>query len=95
MIEIELLSVGPATSALKHRYMIPFVMAPSADGTKRVSERKSTTSLSRAFSDPLVSPPVYFEPKMVAARESGWENMLERVLERWLEAVLNETRTRA
>jgi hypothetical protein len=75
--------------------MIPFIAPPPADGTRRVSERISTTSLSRAFSDPLVSPPVYFEPKVVAARESGWEDMLERVLERWLEAVLDETRCKA
>lgn len=75
--------------------MIPFITPPLADRTRRVSEQKSTTSLSRAFLDPLVSPPVYFEPKVIAARENGWEDMLERVLERWLEAVLSETRTKA
>lgn len=85
--------LSPAISALKHRYTIPIVTPSYVEGTKRVTEQKSTTSLSRGFSDPLVSPPVYFEPKLVAAREDGWENMLERVLDRWLEAVLNETRT--
>lgn len=77
--------------------MIPFItpQPPAVDGIKRLVEQKSTTSLSRAFNDPLVSPPVYFEPKLIAGREPGWDEMFERVLMRWLDVVLAEKRTRA
>lgn len=84
------------SSALKLRYMIPFVTPRALDAAKRgITEQKSTSTLSRAFSDPLVTPPVVFEPKVIAAREAGWEDMFENVLLRWLDAVLAEKRTKS
>lgn len=76
--------------------MIPFItpQPPAVDGIKRLTEKSSTTSLSRAFNDPLVSPPVLFEPKLIAGREPGWDEMFERVLMRWLDVVLAEKHTR-
>lgn len=75
--------------------MIPIItpQPPPVDGIKRLTEQKSTSTLSRAFNDPLASPPVLFEPKIIAAHENGWEDMFERVLIRWLDVILNEKRT--
>ncbi|KAF8321250.1 hypothetical protein DL93DRAFT_2073052 [Clavulina sp. PMI_390] len=86
-------------AALKLRYMIPFVLPqppqPAIQGLKRVTEQKSSSSLSRAFNDPVISPPVLFEPRVIAAKEEGWEDMFQRALVRWMDAVLEEKRTRA
>lgn len=83
-------------SALKLRYMIPFITPRALDPSKHnLTEQKSTSTLSRAFSDPLVTPPVVFEPKVVAAREEGWEDMFEKVLMRWLDVVTAEKRMKS
>lgn len=73
------------TSAVGLRYMIPIAASHDSLG--------KSLKLPRTFVDPILSPPVYFDPKIPAGREAGWEDMLERVLLRWLDAVLAETRS--
>lgn len=51
-----------------------------------------TRRASGHFNDPIISPPVHFESKVVAGREPGWEAMLETTLFRWMDAVLAEIR---
>jgi hypothetical protein len=73
-------------SALKLRYMIPITSSPGPQ-IPTITRRTSGH-----FNDPIISPPVHFEPKVVAGRESGWETMLETTLLRWMDAVLAEVR---
>ncbi|KAH8926205.1 hypothetical protein BT69DRAFT_1019874 [Atractiella rhizophila] len=41
---------------------------------------------------PIVAPPPAFEPKVVARKEQGWEDMLEHAVLRWVHALVEETR---
>ncbi|KAF8335400.1 uncharacterized protein EI90DRAFT_3153008 [Cantharellus anzutake] len=75
-------------AAVGLRYMIPFTDSPLAeDGSAK------RLKLPRTFIDPILSPPIFFDPRVPARREEGWEDMLERALFRWLDAVLLETRS--
>lgn len=42
------------------------------------------------FSVPEV--PVHFDALLVARRDPGWEDMLENVVERWVQVVVDERR---
>jgi hypothetical protein len=35
-------------------------------------------------------PPIFFDVRVVAHRDEGWEDMLERILLRWMLAVVQE-----
>ena len=37
-------------------------------------------------------PPLIFDPRLVARKDDGWEAMLEAVVLRWVQAVVEETR---
>jgi hypothetical protein len=37
-------------------------------------------------------PPIFFDARVVAHRDEGWEDMLERILLRWMLAVVQERR---
>jgi hypothetical protein len=39
-----------------------------------------------------VAPPTLFDAPTIAKREQHWEDMLEAVLFKWVEAVVNEKR---
>ena len=53
----------------------------------------SPSALLQTFSEPSVrEPPILFDAKVVAKRADGWEDMLENVLLRWVEKVVEERR---
>jgi hypothetical protein len=39
--------------------------------------------------------PIFFDARVVARRDDGWEDMLERTLLRWTSAVVEERRNRS
>lgn len=72
---------------MKLRYMIPFTaMLP----TQPAPPKKHR--LDNMMPDPMLSPPVHFDPKLVANRDQGWQDMLQLAVLRWLEAVVSEKR---
>ncbi len=38
-------------------------------------------------------PPIFFDARVVARRDDGWEDMLERLLSRWTQALVDERRS--
>jgi len=74
-------------AALKLRYLILFVTT-SGGSAGLASPRKGTRLM-----DPSVSPPLFFDPKIIARRDKGWEDMLETAASRWVEVVVEEART--
>ena len=40
----------------------------------------------------ICEPPILFDAKVVAKRADGWEDMLENVLLRWVEKIVEERR---
>lgn len=53
----------------------------------------SPSALLQTFSELSVrEPPILFDAKVVAKRADGWEDMLENVLLRWVEKVVEERR---
>lgn len=79
--------------------MVPFVNVPPSSpehAAATAKQAKRIRTISRPFlPDPLVTVPIYFDPKIVAAKDEGWEEMLEKVLMRWLDIILMEKRTKA
>ncbi|KAI0052227.1 hypothetical protein FA95DRAFT_1533516 [Auriscalpium vulgare] len=83
-------------AALRLRYLLPVVSpappetllrSPSGDtGTPLTSPSPSKTRF------PTSEPPVYFDARVVARRDDGWEDMLEQTLERWVQVVVDERR---
>ncbi|KAI0065172.1 hypothetical protein BV25DRAFT_1822288 [Artomyces pyxidatus] len=83
-------------AALRLRYLLSIVtpalpLIPDSrplavDGTPLQSPSPSTVKF------PTNEPPVYFDARVVARKEDGWEQMLENVLERWVRAVVDERR---
>jgi hypothetical protein len=39
--------------------------------------------------------PIFFDARVVARRDEGWEDMLERTLLRWTSVVVEERRNRS
>lgn len=76
----------PVFSALKLRYLIQFVTA-SGGSAGLTSPRKGS-----GIMDPSVSPPLSFDPKVIARKDPGWEEMLESAVLRWVEVVVEEAR---
>jgi len=87
------------SSALKLRYMLP-IQTPSQPLAMPLTTSTSGTPLSSPsaaaqkfqFGKADREPPILFDAKVVAKKDGGWEDMLERVLYRWMEKVLEERR---
>lgn len=72
---------------MKLRYMIPFTATQPS-----LNEPPKKHRGDQMMSDPVLSPPVHFDPKLVANRDHGWQDMLQGAVLRWLEAVIAEKR---
>ena len=46
------------------------------------------------FRFPTAEPPITFDAPLIARHEPGWEDMLERLAVRWMQAVVDEKRGR-
>ena len=92
------------SSALKLRYSLPIVMPSSK---RRDASTRPGTPGSGGGGTPVVSPiastitfpagiapddAIIFDAPLVARMEEGWELMLERVVFKWMEAVVSERR---
>lgn len=52
-----------------------------------------TPSPSKArFSSSSTEPPIFFDAPLVARREDGWEDMLENLVLKWMNVVVEERR---
>ena len=89
-------------SALKLRYSLPIVLPNSkrregpgtrpgtpAQGTPLSSPQASTVSFPSGIAPEDV---IVFDAPLVARMEEGWELMLERVVFKWVDAVVSERR---
>ncbi|KAF9267114.1 hypothetical protein L218DRAFT_955597 [Marasmius fiardii PR-910] len=84
--------------ALKLRYMLPIVTPAIPAGPRPPNSKPPSTNntpltspVTRKF--PTDEPPILFDAKVVAKRDAGWEDMLERVLLRWMWRVVDEQRS--
>ncbi|KAJ8689192.1 hypothetical protein PTI98_013241 [Pleurotus ostreatus] len=81
--------------ALKLRYLLPIHIPPAhsrhSNAHKPLPAIPKPSSTSSTPSHPPVAP-LTFDPKLIARKEEGWENMLEAVLDRWIEAIVEERR---
>ena len=99
-----LCSSSSFSSALKLRYSLPIVMPSSK---RRDASTRPGTPGSGGGGTPVVSPiastitfpagiapddAIIFDAPLVARMEEGWELMLERVVFKWMEAVVSERR---
>ncbi|KAF9530123.1 hypothetical protein CPB83DRAFT_851602 [Crepidotus variabilis] len=88
--------------ALKLRYLLPISMTSQLlpSGTSRPGSNANTPATSpsammQKFTFPIrpnQTTPIIFDAKVVAKKEDGWEDMLENVLFRWMEKVVDERR---
>ncbi|TFY78686.1 hypothetical protein EWM64_g5330 [Hericium alpestre] len=84
-------------AALKLRYMLPIAAPPRPASSLKPSSADTTPLTSPSpslvrFPTLNVEPPVMFEARVIAHKDGGWEDMLEQVFSRWVEAVVNERR---
>lgn len=79
-------------SALKLRYMLPIQMFANEPNSAAVSPAVSPSSRTFSQGSKARECPISFNLKVVAKREEGWEDMLENVLFRWMEKVVDERR---
>ncbi|KAJ7577931.1 hypothetical protein C8J56DRAFT_836115 [Mycena floridula] len=79
--------------ALKLRYILPIVAASQAPKTSSNTNTPLTSPSPSAHRFPTNEPPILFDAKVVAGRLEGWEEMLERLVLRWVDEVVLETRT--
>ena len=82
-------------SALKLRYTIP-VYTPPSQTSGKLTPGEATTPVGSpqptTVRFPTVEPPITFDAPLIARKESGWEDMLEVLTLRWLQAVVDERR---
>lgn len=68
--------------------------APVKSG--KLAPGESTTPLASPstpmFRFPTAEPPITFDAPVIARKEPGWEDMLEALVMRWLQAVVDEKR---
>ncbi|SJL06493.1 uncharacterized protein ARMOST_09832 [Armillaria ostoyae] len=82
--------------ALKLRYMLPIVvptqvLPPSHSGPGN-SPLSSPQASQTRFPGGTSESPIMFDAKVVAGKSEGWEDMLEAVLMRWMQKVVDERR---
>lgn len=86
-------------SALKLRYTLPIHIPSYLSGTPISTPLSSPSSKMQTFKFPnkakmnhLGESPIMFDARVVAKKEEGWEDMLESVLFRWVDKVVEERR---
>lgn len=84
-------------SALKLRYMLP-IQVPTQSLVQNSGPGGSLTPLGspvrvQRFPSTSTEPPIIFDGRVVARKEDGWEDMLESVLFRWVDKVVEERRS--
>ena len=83
----------PIVRALKLRYMIPLVSTnPSKNGKNTPLNGSTPLSSPSPSTQRFPEAVIVFDAPIVARQESGWEDMLEAVLLKWVEAVSEERR---
>ena len=85
-------------SALKLRYTLP-IHIPSHLSGNPISTPLNSPSRMQTFTFPNKvkmnhrrESPIVFDARVVAKKEDGWEDMLESVLFRWVDKVVEERR---
>lgn len=85
-------------AALKLRYNVPVWTPPSAradrlaPGEMGMSPSPSPSPQASMFRFPTAEPPITFDAPLIARKDPGWEDMLETLALRWMQAVVNEKR---
>ncbi|KAG9013990.1 hypothetical protein FRB90_005645 [Tulasnella sp. 427] len=76
--------------------LAPIPGQPTASGKSAVQSTVAPHVVPVTFSRALSSmgPPILFDAKLVAKQEEGWDKMLQVALQRWVEAILRETRSK-
>ena len=78
--------------------MLPLVVPAAPVSNLLPPKASASDTSSHPFPQPSFSKlprdeqPIYFDARVVARREEGWEKMLEDALEQWVCAVVNECR---
>lgn len=81
-------------AAVRIRYMLPIISPASPDvPTLAPNPTGDSPMPSSPSSSKFSEPPIFFDARIVARRDDGWEDMLERVLFRWTLAVVEERRS--
>ncbi|KAA1470852.1 hypothetical protein DENSPDRAFT_798367 [Dentipellis sp. KUC8613] len=84
-------------AALKLRYMLPIVGPTQTSNNLKPSSADTTPLTSPSpslikFPTTNTEPPIHFDARTVARKDDGWEEMLERMFLRWVQAVVDEKR---
>ena len=86
-------------SALKLRYTLPIHIPSHLSGTPISTPLSSPSAKMQSFTFPNKvnmdlrrESPIVFDARVVAKKEDGWEDMLECVLFRWVDKVVEERR---
>ncbi|KAI0300646.1 hypothetical protein B0F90DRAFT_1936770 [Multifurca ochricompacta] len=80
-------------AALKLRYMLPIISPATPDVPTMKSNPTPGEPAPPSPSTPKFSePPLFFDARVIARRDDGWEDMLMRTLLRWTSAVVEERR---
>jgi len=85
--------------ALKIRYTLPIHIPSHLSGSPIFTPSSSPSPKMQSFTFPSKlktdqgkESPIVFDARVVAKKEGGWEPMLERVLMRWVDKVVEERR---
>ena len=79
-------------SAVKICYMLPIISPASPDVLILKPNPNGDALPPSPSASKFSEPPIFFDPREVARRDDGWEDMLERILFRWTLAVVEERR---
>ncbi|KAH8813777.1 hypothetical protein DL96DRAFT_504119 [Flagelloscypha sp. PMI_526] len=85
--------------ALKIRYTLPIQLPLPPMPTMPMSRGGGSSNPGTPLNSPTAKKfpstevPIHFDAKVVARKESGWEEMLRTVLRRWVEKVVEEKRS--
>ncbi|TDL20420.1 hypothetical protein BD410DRAFT_772688 [Rickenella mellea] len=78
-------------AALKLRYLIP-VIGPNVVRDNSQSNTPLSSPQPSTVSFPSGEKPVFFDAKVVARKDEGWEAILENLVMKWVNAVVEEKR---
>ncbi|KDR72828.1 hypothetical protein GALMADRAFT_252104 [Galerina marginata CBS 339.88] len=100
MIPIQLPSQPVVSSSQQPTALLPVPNSNSSSGSASASANASRAGT--PLSSPIAprfgprkaggEPPIQFDARVVAKKEEGWEEMLEAVLDRWVDKVVDERR---
>jgi hypothetical protein len=84
---------------MRLRYLLPIISPATPDvPTLKPNQTAAEPALPPSPSTPTVNSsetPIFFDARVVARRDDGWEDMLERTLLHWTSAVVEERRNRS